>query len=141
MKTRFKELSTGDQFDFVSPDITFNSFFDPCEKISVRKYRSLSTGQEYQVGSIAAKVYNVKEKVLRHYVAESPSGERFFEKRISIEPLLYCAVSPFENEDGEKEIAWCKDRVAAEQFATRKGTVLDARIVDGKTWFDMPLSA
>ena len=58
--TQFKDLSAGQTFDFVG-DRRFNSFFDPCRKLSTRKYVSLATGREYQVGSVRAEVFHVGE--------------------------------------------------------------------------------
>lgn len=56
---KFKNLKIGDTFDFVDPDkIGFNSFFDTCQKISTRKYKSLTTDIEHRVGSINAIVYH-----------------------------------------------------------------------------------
>lgn len=57
---KFKELKIGQQFDCISPNVGHNSFFETCEKISTRKYKSVSSGIEYQVGSINAIVYHVK---------------------------------------------------------------------------------
>jgi hypothetical protein len=57
---KFKELKIGQEFDFVNDSLPgYNSFFDTCRKISARKYISVGTGIEYQVGSISALVYHV----------------------------------------------------------------------------------
>jgi hypothetical protein len=56
---KFRELAIGQCFDFVSEDRIMNSFYDTCEKISQRKYRSIDTGLEYSVGSIDCEVFNV----------------------------------------------------------------------------------
>jgi hypothetical protein len=58
---KFRELSIGDEFDFVNPDSFFNSFFMRCAKISPRKYVD-SNGQAHMVGSINARVWNVERK-------------------------------------------------------------------------------
>lgn len=56
--TQFKDLSIGDEFDFVKPDSRENSFFLRCEKISVRQYRD-SNGNRHTVGTVSCAVYNV----------------------------------------------------------------------------------
>ena len=47
---KFKDLAIGDEFDFLTRKVGYNSFFGACVKISPRKYRSGDF--EYQVGSI-----------------------------------------------------------------------------------------
>lgn len=59
--TKFSELAIGQSFDFVNDETRFNSFFDRCIKISNRKYRSITTGIEYGIGSVKCKVYHVGE--------------------------------------------------------------------------------
>ena len=59
--TRFKELSIGKWFDFISPKHGYNSFFERCVKTSKRTYIS-KAGSRYQVGSINCKVYHVTDK-------------------------------------------------------------------------------
>lgn len=56
---RFRQLAIGQTFDFISPDNMLNSFSDNCKKISNRKYASLETGLEYQIGSVNCEVYHV----------------------------------------------------------------------------------
>lgn len=69
---RFRELKIGDTFDFISPEIGYNSFFKTCTKISARKYRTegdvrlspkrcIKEVHEYTVGSIDCQVYHVNE--------------------------------------------------------------------------------
>ncbi len=58
---KFRDLQIGDTFDCVSPDRMMNSFYDRCEKISTRKYRSLVTGYDFEVGSVNVTVYHVNE--------------------------------------------------------------------------------
>jgi len=55
----FQKLSIGQTFDFIS-GTPYDSFHDRCVKISARKYRSLSTGIEYRIGSSGAEVYHVE---------------------------------------------------------------------------------
>jgi hypothetical protein len=55
---KFNQLPIGATFDFVSPNGAFNSFYDRCQKISPRKYKSLQTGAEYTVGSVLANTYH-----------------------------------------------------------------------------------
>ena len=64
---KFNQLPIGATFDFISPNTGFNSFFDRCEKISQRKYKSLVSGTEYQVGSVQANTYH--PDMPRHQVA------------------------------------------------------------------------
>lgn len=56
----FKELAIGQTFDFI-PERRYNSFFDRCERISARKYRSLETGYEYEVWGMTVRVFNPGE--------------------------------------------------------------------------------
>lgn len=56
---QFKELQIGQHFDFVGNGMRFNSFFDRCEKISIRKYRSLETGLVFQVGTVNVAIGHV----------------------------------------------------------------------------------
>ena len=58
---RFKDLSIGDTFDWISPDTMRNSFFLPCKKISARRYQAINHGMIYTVGSIHAYVYHCDE--------------------------------------------------------------------------------
>jgi|SRR5216684_2008420 len=58
--TVFKELSVGDTFDFVSPDIGMNSFYRKCRKISAKRYRD-DAYIVHSVGSGFARVYHVNE--------------------------------------------------------------------------------
>jgi hypothetical protein len=59
-KTKFKDLSIGDSFDFISPDRTLNSFFLRCEKTGPRKYKD-SEGTDHKVGSTSVEVYHVEK--------------------------------------------------------------------------------
>ncbi len=62
-KITFAQLSIGDTFDCIDDaHPTWNSFYDRCEKISTRKYRSVSTGVEYQVGSVNVTIHHVQRK-------------------------------------------------------------------------------
>ena len=54
----FRDLAPGDIFDWVSHNASWNSFYQRCEKISVRKYRS-EDGTVHRVGSINAVVYHI----------------------------------------------------------------------------------
>lgn len=56
----FQDLANGDTFDFVSPNLSLNSFSERCVKLSARRYRSLETGLVHRVGSINANVYHVE---------------------------------------------------------------------------------
>ena len=56
---KFRDLQIGDTFDFISPNVGYNSFFERCTKISTRKYRGDKF--EYEVGSINVEVYHVNE--------------------------------------------------------------------------------
>lgn len=58
--TTFKDLAVGDTFDFIEPDSHYNSFYERCEKISNRKYRS-ERGHEFEVGTVRCKVYHVEK--------------------------------------------------------------------------------
>lgn len=59
----FRDLNTGDTFDFLDDDNRmFNSFYDRCRKISFRRYQSLDTGTIYQVGTINVRVHHVESK-------------------------------------------------------------------------------
>jgi hypothetical protein len=58
MVKRFRDLKVGERFDWVDRDNTGrNTFFDLCQKISSRKYRSLVSLMAYEVGSINAQVF------------------------------------------------------------------------------------
>ena len=57
----FEELSIGDKFDFVSPNIGYNSFFKTCQKTSNYHYVD-EDGVKYRVGIKTAYVYHVKEQ-------------------------------------------------------------------------------
>lgn len=60
--TQFKDLSIGDTFDFISPNIGYNSFFDRCKKTGSRSYVALEgklKDMTLKVGSIKADVYHV----------------------------------------------------------------------------------
>jgi hypothetical protein len=57
----FKDLSIGDQFDFISPHNTYNSFYLRCTKTSARGYKD-EQGRKYTVGSTSARVYHVTRK-------------------------------------------------------------------------------
>lgn len=58
MVKRFRDLKVGERFDWVDLDCSrWNTFFDLCEKISPRKYRSLVSLMVYEVGSINAQVF------------------------------------------------------------------------------------
>jgi hypothetical protein len=57
----FSKVKIGWTFDFVSGKYT-DSFFETCKKISARKYKSLSTGLAYQVGTTKVLVYNVNSE-------------------------------------------------------------------------------
>lgn len=59
---KFRDLSIGDEFDFVSGSSVYDSFYDRCVKTGKRTYKSLDTGQAYKVGSVSAFVYNVSRK-------------------------------------------------------------------------------
>ena len=61
----FRDLAIGQTFDFIRPNSTYNSFCEPCQKISARKYK-YPTGKPKpfhfylaSVGSINAQVYNI----------------------------------------------------------------------------------
>ena len=54
----FKSLSIGQTFDFISPNIGYNSFFHRCRKLNSRTYLDLSTDQKIRIGSINAMVYH-----------------------------------------------------------------------------------
>jgi hypothetical protein len=61
---KFRELAIGQTFDFIGPD-RYNSFYEPCKKISTRKYK-YPTGKPKpfdfyiaSVGSLDAEVFNV----------------------------------------------------------------------------------
>ena len=56
---KFSSLAIGQEFDFVKPNSIYNSFFARCVKVSSRKYKSVSAGIEYEIGSTKAEVYNV----------------------------------------------------------------------------------
>jgi hypothetical protein len=59
--TKFRELSIGDQFDWIDPNHpSHNSFYHPCVKTGPRTYKSIK-GMQYRVGSINAKVYHVNQ--------------------------------------------------------------------------------
>lgn len=57
----FADLLVGDYFDFAGDPRT-TTFWDACEKISERKYRSLETGLEYRVGSKHTHVFHVQRR-------------------------------------------------------------------------------
>lgn len=58
---KFKDLKIGDTFDFISPNHSWNSFFETCKKISPWEYEA--NGRTHTVGSAYAEVYHVnKEK-------------------------------------------------------------------------------
>lgn len=70
---RFRDLKIADTFDFISPNIGYNSFFKTCLKISARKYvvkvttrinhkRCIEETHEYKIGSIDCEVYHVNEE-------------------------------------------------------------------------------
>jgi hypothetical protein len=57
----FKDLHIGQTFDFVDPDnITYNSFFMPCKKLSATRYVD-TNWDEHKIGSVKAKVFHVNE--------------------------------------------------------------------------------
>ena len=58
--TRFRDISIGTRFDWVSEHLTWNSFYDKCVKISARKYRN-DAGRVFVVGSVHARVFNIEE--------------------------------------------------------------------------------
>jgi hypothetical protein len=58
--TQFKDLKIGNSFDFISPDIGYNSFFERCTKVSMFKYVGESGG-EYRIGSTTCIVYHVTQ--------------------------------------------------------------------------------
>lgn len=62
-KRCFRDLATGDTFDFVNMSKPMmNSFYRRCVKISVRKYQAITEPKTvYCVGSINARVYHVAE--------------------------------------------------------------------------------
>jgi hypothetical protein len=57
---KFRDLKIGQSFDFISPNIGYNSFFHRCKKLTMRKYQDISNNQILRVGSINAEVYHVK---------------------------------------------------------------------------------
>lgn len=57
--TPFRDLATGDSFDFVGPDWKFNTFYRRCVKLSARKYKD-DDGREHEVGTVDCKVYHVE---------------------------------------------------------------------------------
>ena len=57
-KFRFRDLPIGATFDWIDDNAPFTSFYDPCEKISTRRYRSLRTGLVMAVGTINVIVHH-----------------------------------------------------------------------------------
>lgn len=57
----FKDLLTGDKFDFIKPDSAHNTFYNRLVKISARKYESLDSGMSFTVGTIGVKCFNIEE--------------------------------------------------------------------------------
>ena len=57
----FKDLAIGQRFDFVSPDIGYNSFYYRCIKISPRRYRSVETQIVYMIGTTKCVVFNPED--------------------------------------------------------------------------------
>lgn len=62
--TQFRDLAIGQGFDFIGPDLTYNSFFLRCTKISPRRYLD-ECGAEHRVGTINAEVFHVEEREQR----------------------------------------------------------------------------
>jgi hypothetical protein len=60
----FRQLQTGDEFDFIGPNACLNSFFNRCTKVSARKYSwEGSTGVlETRIGTVGCEVFNVVRK-------------------------------------------------------------------------------
>ena len=61
----FKNLECGQEFDFISPNVGYNSFFHRCIKVSARKYKTVDGAamhgfDSYRVGSINVEVYHVQ---------------------------------------------------------------------------------
>ena len=59
---KFRDLSIGDTFDFISPNQMLNSFYLRCTKTSTRTYTD-EEETRHRVGSINAEVYNVRVPV------------------------------------------------------------------------------
>lgn len=56
---RFKDLSIGDEFDFINPNNRWNvTFFLRCKKISDKKYID-SQENTHKIGSMNCKVFNI----------------------------------------------------------------------------------
>jgi hypothetical protein len=55
---KFRDLSIGKTFDFISPKVGYNSFYRTVIKTSARGYMDES-GNKYKVGSLNAEVYHV----------------------------------------------------------------------------------
>ena len=61
--TKFRELETGDTFDWVGPVYRFNTYFVRCVKTGKRTYSPIE-GEAYdmRVGTTTAEVYHVEHK-------------------------------------------------------------------------------
>jgi len=55
---KFRDLFIGQEFDFVSGHIGYDSFYKRCVRISERKYKD-EDGLIHRVGSINCYVYNL----------------------------------------------------------------------------------
>ena len=55
---KFKNLGIGENFDFISDDITINSFYRPCQKVATNKYMD-EFRHIYTIGTINANIYNI----------------------------------------------------------------------------------
>lgn len=58
---KFRDLKTGDTFNFINPNSTTNSFYKECKKISERMYVDTDWNR-YKIGSIDCRVYNVNNE-------------------------------------------------------------------------------
>ena len=64
MTRSFKNLRVGETFDWVDEQHpSFNSFFKPCVKTSIRTYTDFD-GVKHQVSSIKSKVFHVNDFAL-----------------------------------------------------------------------------
>ena len=55
---KFRDLTIGQSFDFISDNRSLNSFYDRCIKTSARQYQSLESATVYTIGSINAAIYH-----------------------------------------------------------------------------------
>jgi hypothetical protein len=68
----FRDLAIGQEFDWISPIATRNSFFHRCRKVTERKYVALLSSGDMtnagpmRVGTVSAKVYHVQTLNAEH---------------------------------------------------------------------------